>query len=147
MSLNYLFSKLKGGAGSGNIGHAGIPGHQGGSAPKGLVLPIRSSLPPPVSQDSIHEKVNLTSPLRAYRGMSREEYMKVKKTGLLQPSIYSSFSEDIETSRVYLKQHDDSVLIGFTILPEHSSKIELDKINKDYRIIEPLPIKDLEVRK
>ena len=25
--------RLKGGPGSGNIGHAGIPGHQGGSAP------------------------------------------------------------------------------------------------------------------
>lgn len=33
MSLSNLFSKLKGGAGSGNIGHAGIPGHRGGSAP------------------------------------------------------------------------------------------------------------------
>lgn len=36
MSLNYLFSKLKGGAGSGNIGHAGVPGKRGGSAPKGI---------------------------------------------------------------------------------------------------------------
>lgn len=33
MSLNNLFSKLKGGSGSGNKGHAGIPGHRGGSAP------------------------------------------------------------------------------------------------------------------
>lgn len=35
MSLNNLFSILKGGAGSGNIGHAGRIGHRGGSAPKG----------------------------------------------------------------------------------------------------------------
>lgn len=35
MSLDSLFSRLKGGAGSGNIGHAGRPGHHGGSAPKG----------------------------------------------------------------------------------------------------------------
>lgn len=36
MTLINLFSILKGGAGSGNIGHSGRPGHQGGSAPKGL---------------------------------------------------------------------------------------------------------------
>lgn len=35
MSLDNLFLTLKGGVGSGNIGHAGIPGHRGGSAPKG----------------------------------------------------------------------------------------------------------------
>lgn len=34
MSLTNLFSRLKGGAGSGNIGHAGRVGHRGGSAPK-----------------------------------------------------------------------------------------------------------------
>lgn len=34
MSLTNLFSKLKGGAGSGNLGHAGRIGHRGGSAPK-----------------------------------------------------------------------------------------------------------------
>lgn len=37
MTLNNLFSILKGGAGSGNIGHAGVPGKRGGSAPKGGV--------------------------------------------------------------------------------------------------------------
>lgn len=36
MGINDLFSKLKGGAGSGNRGHAGIPGHRGGSATRGL---------------------------------------------------------------------------------------------------------------
>lgn len=35
MSLNKFFIKLKGGLGSGNHGHAGIPGKHGGSAPKG----------------------------------------------------------------------------------------------------------------
>lgn len=34
MTLTQLFSILKGGSGSGNIGHVGIPGHRGGSAPK-----------------------------------------------------------------------------------------------------------------
>lgn len=34
-NLALLFSILKGGPGSGNIGHAGIPGHRGGSSPKG----------------------------------------------------------------------------------------------------------------
>lgn len=33
-NLNNLFLRLKGGAGSGNKGHAGIPGHRGGSAPQ-----------------------------------------------------------------------------------------------------------------
>lgn len=36
MTLNHLFSTLKGGAGSGNIGHAGRLGKHGGSAPKGI---------------------------------------------------------------------------------------------------------------
>lgn len=35
MSLQELFENLKGGSGSGNFGHAGVPGHQGGSAPGG----------------------------------------------------------------------------------------------------------------
>lgn len=34
-TLKELFSKLKGGEGSGNHEHRGIPGHRGGSAPKG----------------------------------------------------------------------------------------------------------------
>lgn len=38
MSLNNLFRVLKGGAGSGNRGHAGIPGHRGGSAPTGSLV-------------------------------------------------------------------------------------------------------------
>lgn len=37
MSLTNLFSKLKGGSGSGNLGHAGIIGKRGGSAPKGTI--------------------------------------------------------------------------------------------------------------
>lgn len=44
MSLNSLFSTLKGGAGSGNIGHAGIPGHRGGSAPKNSLIGTTSEL-------------------------------------------------------------------------------------------------------
>lgn len=39
MSLSYLFQVLKGGAGSGNLGHAGIPGHRGGSAPSKSLAP------------------------------------------------------------------------------------------------------------
>lgn len=42
-NLRQLFSILKGGPGSGNIGHVGVPGKRGGSAPKGgayLGLPI-----------------------------------------------------------------------------------------------------------
>lgn len=39
MTLNNLFSKLKGGAGSGNLGHAGRPGHHGGSAPASFLVP------------------------------------------------------------------------------------------------------------
>lgn len=35
MSLRGLFSILKGGSGSGNIGHGGILGHRGGSTSKG----------------------------------------------------------------------------------------------------------------
>jgi len=33
--MKKLIFRLKGGEGSGNAGHAGIPGHQGGSMPKG----------------------------------------------------------------------------------------------------------------
>lgn len=36
MTLTHLFTTLKGGARSGNFGHAGRPGYHGGSAPKGL---------------------------------------------------------------------------------------------------------------
>lgn len=36
MTLNHLFSTLKGGPGSGNWGHAGRLGKHGGSAPKGI---------------------------------------------------------------------------------------------------------------
>lgn len=35
MSFNKLIEQLKGGAGSGNFGHSGIPGKVGGSAPGG----------------------------------------------------------------------------------------------------------------
>lgn len=34
---------LKGGPGSGNKGHAGIPGHQGGSAPTGTAAPAKTT--------------------------------------------------------------------------------------------------------
>ncbi|RJR10596.1 hypothetical protein C4588_02900 [Candidatus Parcubacteria bacterium] len=49
MSLSDLFIVLKGGAGSGNFGHAGIPGRHGGSAPnkvwaKGMPSPGTGSL-------------------------------------------------------------------------------------------------------
>lgn len=39
MTLHYLFSKLKGGPGSGNHDHSGIKGHRGGSAPKKALSP------------------------------------------------------------------------------------------------------------
>jgi len=35
MSLKDFFQVVKGGAGSGNFGHSGVPGKHGGSAPKG----------------------------------------------------------------------------------------------------------------
>lgn len=34
MTLQLLFRRLKGGSGSGNFGHSGIPGQRGGSAPR-----------------------------------------------------------------------------------------------------------------
>lgn len=37
-NLSYLFQKLKGGAGSGNWGHAGIVGHRGGSSPRSFAM-------------------------------------------------------------------------------------------------------------
>lgn len=38
MSLKTLFEALKGGAGSGNWGHAGIPGHRGGSMARSFAM-------------------------------------------------------------------------------------------------------------
>lgn len=38
MSLQKLFESLKGGAGSGNWGHAGVPGKRGGSSPRSFAM-------------------------------------------------------------------------------------------------------------
>lgn len=43
-NLTILLSKLKGGAGSGNFGHAGVPGHLGGSASGGSVGDAKSAI-------------------------------------------------------------------------------------------------------
>lgn len=42
--MNLLFEILKGGSGSGNFDHAGIPGHRGGSAPRNYQLGKRKEL-------------------------------------------------------------------------------------------------------
>lgn len=41
-NLSLFFQKLKGGPGSGNWGHAGIPGHRGGSAARSFAMSIRT---------------------------------------------------------------------------------------------------------
>lgn len=45
MSLDQLFSTLKGGSGSGNFNHSGIPGHQGGSSPSSPALTVLATAP------------------------------------------------------------------------------------------------------
>lgn len=40
MSLQVLFSRLKGGSGSGNWGHGGRPGKHGGSSTTSMSIPI-----------------------------------------------------------------------------------------------------------
>jgi len=59
---------LKGGAGSGHHGHKGIPGHQGGSLPKGASAVVKLREPKFLNADKMSEedKIRLQSELQKY---------------------------------------------------------------------------------
>lgn len=76
MSLNELFSILKGGSGSGNFNHSGVPGHLGGSAPTGGVSKGSAENIKASKSKMIERGIKL--------GYSKIAFEKPNKNGLIQ---------------------------------------------------------------
>lgn len=94
VKLTSLFYILKGGAGSGNIGHAGRIGHRGGSAPKGVlglvsamsrgVMPYQGDNPGAASFASRDEsgKITFIKPFESDRILDTVANELSKQTGI-----------------------------------------------------------------
>lgn len=80
MSLDKLFQTIeKGGSGSGNFGHSGVPGHRGGSAAQGGAGGGMSSLSP----EDYHKKLReWKSPIKVGKKLTSDEEYEQAKTVL-----------------------------------------------------------------
>lgn len=107
MSLNNLFSILKGGAGSGNIGHAGRIGHRGGSAPKnGLIAGL-------LGKDAAAQII------KAYSYQDKESGYSTTIDEIYQLSLDSFFRAPDGSDRL----GKDSVLIKGRVLDKDGNQV------------------------
>ncbi|MFA5036563.1 MAG: hypothetical protein WC479_05250 [Candidatus Izemoplasmatales bacterium] len=83
--------KLKGGAGSGNHGHKGIPGHRGGSLPQGSSVSDSSTF-----DESVPSDVETGKPL--------SDVKAVKKAKVFLDAMYLNveYDEDLKSAAAYL---------------------------------------------
>lgn len=100
MTLNHLFSTLKGGKGSGNIGHASVPGHRGGSAPSGM-----SSISQNIFGTENYQKVKATADkqikvLADEYGITEEEYKN---------KLESKMKKELEGSEIKIRMSEKAL--------------------------------------
>lgn len=94
-----LLVKVKGGPGSGNFGHAGIPGSVGGSLPVGSILAVLESYHRPSEFSNAFPTTSLSEDaVDSWRGHGQRENRKLRsgKSSKLANSIESAMVEQTE---------------------------------------------------
>lgn len=122
-SVKVIVRKTKGGPGSGNWGHAGIPGHRGGSAPSGHGT---AGPPPPTSKP--------TSPMQAAKSYVeglRKVDKGIKTTSYEDDMLRNNGFSKVDGTDVYIMEPKSLKYGGnsFALVSKHKSSTASGEIS------------------